>query len=173
MERFRDIDFWKTRYTVRTNVNSSRRVAFGVTLSGGDQILFIANPFLGSQTDYTLTMTVRPVTRLQSDLRVTSSRFTEPVTDAERFDVKIFRAVTTYQFTDRLVLRNITQYDSQFKRFDFNILGTYRVNAGTVFYLGYDDHYQQGNQIGELFTTPAWQQTNRAIFTKLQYLFRY
>jgi hypothetical protein len=173
MERFGGIDFWKTRYTLRTNVNSSRRVAFGVTLNLGDQILYTDDPFLGSQTDSTLTVTLRPFSRLQSDLRLTSSQFTDP-TDAERFDVKIFRAVTTYQFTDRLVIRNITQYDSQYERLDFNLLGTYRVNAGTVFYLGYDDHLEQEGAAGDpIFTTSDWQRTNRAVFTKLQYLFRY
>ena len=51
---------------------------------------------------------------------------------------------------------------------------SYRVNAGTVFFVGYDDHYRQGNQIDErLFPTSAMLRTNRAVFTKLQYLFRY
>ena len=46
--------------------------------------------------------------------------------------------------------------------------------VGTVFFVGYDDHYRQGNQIDErLFPTDAMLRTNRALFTKLQYLFRY
>ena len=43
-----------------------------------------------------------------------------------------------------------------------------------LFYLGYDDRYKQGRLISEtLFPTPQYERTNRAIFTKLQYLFRY
>ncbi|SVA76418.1 uncharacterized protein METZ01_LOCUS129272, partial [marine metagenome] len=65
-----------------------------------------------------------------------------------------------------------------------NLLLTYRVNSGTVFYVGYDDHYQQGDLIedasgnaaylgnSEFFTTDLLR-TNRAFFTKISYLFRY
>ena len=48
------------------------------------------------------------------------------------------------------------------------------MNAGTVFFVGYDVHYQQGGLVDErLFPTTAFLRTNRAVFTKLQYLFRY
>ena len=46
--------------------------------------------------------------------------------------------------------------------------------ACALFYLGYDDRYKQGRLISEtLFPTTEYERTNRAIFTKLQYLFRY
>ena len=60
--------------------------------------------------------------------------------DGEIFDVKIFRAQSSYQFTDRLVLRNISEYNTYDKTLDLNFLAAYRVNSGTVFYIGYDDH---------------------------------
>ena len=79
--------------------------------------------------------------------------------------------------------RNISEFDSLYKKLDFNLLATYRVDAGTVFFLGYDDHYQQadliqgdlqGNGINEqLFFRGNLQRTNRAMFVKLQYLLRY
>jgi hypothetical protein len=88
--------------------------------------------------------------------------------------VKIYRALTTYQFTDRLTARNITEINSYTGSLGINLLATYRVNAGTVFYVGYDDRYQQGDKFETLrFPTARYQRTNRAIFTKLQYLFRY
>jgi len=100
------------------------------------------------------------------------------------FDVKILRALSTYQFTDRFLLRNITEYNTFDKRLGLNLLFTYRVNAGTAFYIGYDDHYRQGDLIfddlnGDGYTeqvfpaVTALQRTNRALFTKFQYLFRY
>jgi hypothetical protein len=49
-----------------------------------------------------------------------------------------------------------------------------RVSAGTVFFLGFDTRYRHGDQINSaVFPTDAYMRTNRAIFTKLQYLFRY
>jgi hypothetical protein len=54
------------------------------------------------------------------------------------------------------------------------VLLTYRVNAGTVFYLGFDTRYRHGDRINaSAFPPDIYMRTNRAVFTKLQYLFRY
>ncbi len=55
-------------------------------------------------------------------------------------------------------------------------LATYRVNSGTAFYIGYDDHYQQYDRFYDdqvNIIDRGYLQTNRAVFTKIQYLFRY
>ena len=99
------------------------------------------------------------------------------------FNVNIFRALTTYQFTDRFLLRNISEFNTFDTTFGLNLLFTYRVNSGTVFYVGYDDRFQQADHIerdldgdgidDRLFQTTATKRTNRAFFLKFQYLFRY
>ena len=43
-----------------------------------------------------------------------TSRFVDTLSDTEEFDVKIWRTFTTYQFTDRLLVRNIS--DVQYVR---------------------------------------------------------
>jgi hypothetical protein len=155
-------------------VNTSRRVGVGFSYWEGDQIRFIENPFLGADRQLNLLLSVRPFSRLQSEINLNTSRFTDVRTDTQVFDVKILRTRTTYQFTDRLLLRNIVEYDTFEKTLGGNVLASYRVNAGTVFFVGYDDHYRQGARIDErLFPTTAMLRTNRAVFTKLQYLFRY
>ena len=66
-----------------------------------------------------------------------------------------------------------TEYNSFAKTLALNFLVTYRINALTVFYAGYDDHYQQTEQIyDEFFPGTELRRTNHAIFTKLQHLFR-
>lgn len=178
MERFGGTDFWKTNFSLFGQVASSRRFSIGGGFQPGDQISYdFANPelsFLGRGITYRVFMNLRPISRLQSQVNVNGSSLTDPRTDRQIFDVKIVRAQTTYQFTPRFLLRNILEYNTLAKTFAGNLLLTYRVNAGTVFYLGYDDHYQQGDHIDPLlFPYERWQRTNRAIFTKLQYLFRY
>ena len=131
-------------------------------------------------------MTFRPVSRFQSEINLSTSRLTDPRNGDELvFDVKILRALSTYQFTDRLLFRNIAEYNTFDKTVGLNFLLTYRVNAGTAFYIGYDDRYQQADHIvgddvdGDgvpdfLFPeNTTLQPTNRAVFTKIQYLFRY
>lgn len=72
------------------------------------------------------------------------------------------------------MMRYILEHNTDAKTVSNNILLTYRVNTGTVFFLGYDDRYQQGDLIEDAsFLTRRYEPTNRAIFTKISYLFRY
>jgi hypothetical protein len=180
MELYRDIDFHKTSWSVSGSVNTSQKVLFSANFTSSDEIRFSENPsenpFLGRLIEYGVTATFRPHSRLQSVLKLDGNRFRDPVNHAREFHVTIMRSTTTYQFTPRLLVRNITELnaglDSDHTLFA-NILATYRVNSGTVFYIGYDDRYQAGNTFNaRLFLDPTYRRTNRAIFTKIQYLFR-
>jgi hypothetical protein len=182
MERWSDIDFHKTSLSVRGRVNTSRRYNFGASFDIGDEIYYDGD-ILGHQLGWGVNGQVRPTDALAVGLNFDARRLTLPDQgDTEVFDVKIVRAQTTWQLTDRLGLRNITEYNTEDETFDFNVLFNYRVNAGTVFYVGYDDHYQQGDLIlgdgdgdgleEQLYYTGKLRRTNRAIFAKFQYLFR-
>lgn len=174
MERFAGVPFRKTRVSIGGGANASRRIGFGAFFNAGDEIRFVADPFLGRGSSLTTFANIRPFSRLQSEINFTSSRLIDPRTDTEVFDVKLYRAQTVYQFTSRLLARNIVEYNNFAKTLGVNVLLTYRVNAGTVFYLGFDDRHREGTAIDRrLFLTPDYQRTNRAIFTKFQYLFRY
>jgi hypothetical protein len=185
MERFGGIDFEKTRYFFGGDINTSRRYEIGVNVNGGDEIFYDEEaPFLGREAGLGLNLTLRPVSSLQARFSLDTSRFVDTAGgDREMFDIKVLRAQITYQATRELAFRNISQWDTYDKTFDLNLLATYRVNAGTVFYAGYDDHHRQGDHIqGDpdrdgidqpLFSTTRLRRTNRAVFVKLQYLFRY
>ena len=149
LERFGGIDFEKTRYNTFTTVSTSTRYAFGVGYNGGDQIFFDEeNPYLGYDRGFNVFVNARVFPRLSSNINLNTNRFTDPRNgDQLVFDVKIFRALTTYQFTDRFLVRNITEFNTLDETVGLNFLFTYRVNAGTVFYVGYDDRYQQADQI--------------------------
>ncbi|MDX1567769.1 MAG: DUF5916 domain-containing protein, partial [Longimicrobiales bacterium] len=183
MERFGGIDFETQGFFVRGNVNTSRSFSFGGSFGMGEQIRYTSTPFLGDQVRWNVNTTLRPYSRLTSNLSFESSTLTDPRNDDEEvFDVQIARAQSTFQFTDRLLLRNITEYNTYDETFDLNLLVTYRVNAGTVFYVGYDDHYMQADLIEgdingdgideQLFYESDLRRTNRALFAKVQYLFR-
>jgi hypothetical protein len=174
MERYGGINFLKTRYFFGAGINTSRKISFGGFMNAGDQIRYVTDPFLGSGKGYNAFATVRPLSRLQSQISLNTSRFVDPLGNIVVFDIKILRALTTYQFTDRLLVRNIIDRNDYDKTLGVNMLVTYRVNAGTVFYAGYDDHYQQADRINaDLLPMTGLYGTNRAVFTKLQVLFRY
>ena len=178
MERFAGINFFKTRYSAGGFVNASRRVGVGGFFNWGDQIRFSNQPFLGDGSSMNVFLNVRPSSRFQADLNINSSRLVDPSTMQDVFDVKIYRASSTYQFSERLLLRNITEFNTFDRTLGANLLLTYRVNSGTVFFIGYDDRYQQGDLIFDddddpLFFTTDFERTNRAFFMKISYLFRY
>ena len=155
-------------------MNASRRFGVGGYWSGGDQVRYVTDPYLGRGANAQVFANLRPFSRLQSQININTSRLVDPQTGDEVFSVRLYRAQTSYQFTGRLVARNILEYNNFAKTLGVNLLLTYRVNSGTAFYVGYDDRYQQGDAISStLFPTAAYQRTNRALFAKLQYLFRY
>lgn len=174
MERYGGIAFDKTRYSFGGRSNSSRRISFRGEVSLGDQIRYVVDPFLGRARNLNASMTLRPASRLRTRIDLDTSRLGDPRDGSEVYTVKILRAQTNYQFSDRLMVRNITDFNSYDETVGLNVLFTYRINSGTAFFAGYDDRYQQAETI-ENYAQPGtgYQPTNRAVFMKLQYLFRY
>ena len=185
MERYGGIDFHKRAVSVGGQIATSRRFAVGGYYRRGDEVKYDDSPYLGRGGSGSFFAAVRPASRFQSELNLSVSDFIDLRNGVDTiFDVKILRTLSTYQFTDRFLLRNIAEYNTFDRKFGMNWLLTYRVNAGTAFYVGYDDHYQQADRLygdldgdgfeDQLFPSlTTMQQTNRAIFTKVQYLFRY
>lgn len=173
-ERFRGVNFDKTRVTFAGTILTSRKVLLRADASFGDEIRFTATPYLGRATVFNATVTLRPTARFQSLVTIQTTHFTDVRVNRTDFDVKIVRALSTYQFTPRLLVRNIAEFNTLNKTYGLNILGTYRVNAGTAVLVGYDDRYRQGPQLNaRLFPEAEYQRTNRAVFAKVQYLYRY
>jgi len=174
MERYRGVNFHKKRFRINNSINSSRRFSVFYSFNWGDQVRFVENPFLGRFFDYNLGFTLRPTSRLNTRLDINTSRFRNTTTDLPEFNVKILRKLTTYQFTDRFLVRNILEHNTDSGAVGINVLLTYRVNAGTVFYIGYDDRLKEVTNFNdERFLVTELQRQRRAFFTKFQYLFRY
>ena len=120
LERYGGIDFWKWNQGIDFDINASRRVALVGSLSWGESIRYGGMPFLGRGRLGSLTAIFRPVSRLQSQLNVELSRLEDPRTSTLVFDIQVLRALTTFQFTERLLLRNILEHNS----FDRRSTGT-------------------------------------------------
>ncbi len=178
LERFGGIDFRKTGYSF-FGIVSGRILSIVGGFNGGDGVFFGESPFLGRSTNtnisfFNISFFLRPTSRLRTEFRALFSRFVNPADDAEIFDVKIYRWRANYQFTDRLLLRHILEHNTFDGKLGNNLLLTYRINTGTVFFLGYDDRYQRGFEVEPtFFPTSHLERTNRAFFTKISYLFRY
>ena len=173
LERYEEIDFRKNGYGF-FGVVSGRVLSIVGGINWGDGVFYSASPFLGRSTTGNFLVRWNATSRLRTELTGVFSAFDNPIEGTEIFNVKIFRARTTYQFTDRLLLRHIMEHNTLAVTLGNNVLLTYRINAGTVAHLGYDARYQQGRQIDSLlFPTAQLLRQNRAFFGKISYLFRY
>ena len=173
LERYGRIDFRKTGYGF-FGVMSARILSIYGGYNWGDGILYADDPYLGRSTVGNVNFRFQPTSRLRTEFNMVSSDFVNPLDGAGIFHVKIFRTRSTYQFTDRLLVRHIAEHNTQSVTVGNNVLFTYRINAGTVLFLGYDDRFQRGTRIDSLlFPFTSLQRTNRAFFGKLSYLFRY
>ena len=175
MERYNAVDFHKVRYSMGMGINTSRTVSIGGFTNWGDQIRYVTSPYLGKGRNGNVTLTLRPYSRLQSELNLTTSSFKDVRTNTQEFAIKIYRLLTTYQFTERLLLRNIVDYNNYDRTLGGNLLLTYRVNSGTALYVGYDDRYRSAFEFNSALYPgdEDYTRTSRAIFAKLQILFRY
>jgi len=174
LERFEGIDFRKTRFNFGGRIDTSRRVSLRGFIDVGDDVRYIVGSFLGKGQQANLTAAIRPFSRLLSEIDLNWSRFVDTRGGAESFNAKVWRVRTSYQLTDRLLMRSVFDFDDYDETLGGNFLLTYRVNAGTVFFVGYDDRYQRGGitGVGRL-PTSRLERTNQAVFTKLQVLLRY
>ena len=174
LERFREVDFKKTGYGFFSGISSRLFSLFGGYNWGHGILYDEVNPYRGQSVSGNVNFRVQPTSRLRTELRTVFSSFVDPFDGAEIYDVKILRGRTTYQFTDRLLLRHILEHNTWDLTVGNNVLMTYRINAGTVLFLGYDDRFRDGMKIDSvLFPMMAYQRTNRAFFGKVSYLFRY
>ena len=173
LERYEEIDFRKDGYGF-FGVVSGRVLSIVGGINWGDGVFYSTSPFLGRSTTGNFLVRWNATSRLRTELTGVYSAFDNPLEGTEVFNVQIFRTRTTYQFTDRLLLRHIMEHNTLAVTLGNNVLLTYRINAGTVAHLGYDARYQQGRQIdGLLFPTAQLLRRNRALFGKISYLFRY
>ena len=112
MERYREIDFEKTRWSASGTVNTNRKILFTADVNNGDQIRFIPNPFLGKPARLQHHGHLPAVFASAVGAEARRKPFTDPINHAQEFNVKIMRSTTTYQFTPRLLVRNITELNT-------------------------------------------------------------
>jgi hypothetical protein len=174
LERFEGVTFKRHNSRVGFNINTSRRFSIWVNWNAGTGIYYDGEPpYVGRSREGFISFTLRPNSRFETSLTNNISRMADLNTEEEIYDVRLYRLRTTYQFSDRFLLRNIVEYNSYYGKLGVNLMLTYRVNAGTVVFVGYDDRMRRGIDINdELYSDNQMRRTNQMFFAKISYLFR-
>ena len=122
---------------------------------------------------------------LSSDVLTDSMQYLSP-SARSIYNNHIARTKVNYQFTRRLSLRTIVDYNAVLpnsaifagvpsKRLAGDVLATYMVNPWTAVYVGYTDAYENQNIISGMLqrTSAPNVSTGRQFFAKVSYLFRF
>ena len=151
---------------IRTNTNFSEIISGGVDIMLGDFIYRGDSSFVGYGHEFDVNATVKFNSQFVVETTYEWDRLAERRGGSERFDGYIFRSKAIYQFTPRLFLRLITQYNSFDQEFEIDPLLSYKINPFTVFYVG------STVDIIDFKEPYGWTKTDRQFFIKFRYLWR-
>jgi hypothetical protein len=166
-ERFRDVLFKGIRRAVfQINTIPVKGVTLGLSGQFGKFIYRSQNPVMGQGYNLTATANFEPGSRVRSDFAFSYARLDGLETEATFYNGYIVRNITTLQFTRKLFLRAIFQYNSFSNSFNVYPLISYKFNAFTMVCAGMTQDLQNYQDEDYMFRPVAHQ-----YFIKLQYLF--
>ena len=132
-------------------------------------------------------MIIRPITPLEVDNTYILERLTSREDNTSIFNNHIIRSKWNWQFTPRLAVRTIFQYNTILpnqvltslkptKQFNADFLVSYIVNPWTALYIGYNSDRQNINLVptstgAQLLRTNRFLNDGRQFFVKFSYFF--
>ena len=166
-ERFSDIMFKGVQRTY-LYVNSSpvKGLTFSLEMQSGKYIYRSSVPELGKGYDIGSSVQFEPGSRLKTGFSFSLAKLDDLETGEEFYQGYILRNSTTFQFTRKLFLRNIIQYNSFSDTFCVYPLVSYKFNAFTMFCAGVTCDMKDYQEDAYSFRP-----TKNQYFIKLQYLF--
>ncbi len=154
------------RWIVGLNTNPTSSISFSLNAQLGRFIYRADQPAIGRGHNISAELTVNPTDKLSVTVDYSRSRLSNVVGGELLFDGYISRVVGVYQFSNKIFVRLIGQYDEFQKQLEIDPLFSYRLNAFTIFYAGTTHSFDN-------FEEPyGFVQTGREFFVKLQYLWR-
>jgi hypothetical protein len=167
-ETFRGVEFdGMHRWFVFGRTTPIEELTAGAVLSFGDAIARnLEVPVLAREMSLELFGTIRPVDRVSIEPSFNYARLEDEETGEEIFSGYILRTRTNLNFSRRLFMRLVLQYNDFADQFNAEPLVTYRINPFTLVYVG-------STQVWEDFAEQeVFAQTSRQYFAKVQYLFQ-
>lgn len=169
LSREYDYRFGVVDYTV----NTFKRVAINGRLQVGQAVNFNpAAPQVGEHIDSSLTVTLKPDAKLNSEFIFLKSRLTSYGGGEELFDQGVVRNRTNYQFTREHAARSIVEYNTLTRRLGVSLLYTFLPRPNTAVYAGYGDRLLNDLDPVTHARVHGFQRERRTVFLKLSHNFR-
>jgi hypothetical protein len=167
-ERFRDVLFTGVNRSIfMAETTPLKGVTVSLSGSAGRYIRRSSVPEPGKGFDLETGLSLEPTSWLKTSFSWSTARLESIAGDEEFYNGHIFRNVTTVQFTRKLFIRAIGQYNTFSNSFNVYPLVSYKFNAFTMFCAGMTQDYLEYN----LDESNMYRTTGHQYFIKLQYLF--
>jgi hypothetical protein len=167
-ERFRNVLFkGVNRSTFLVETTPIKGVTTSFSGSVGKYIRRSEVPELGRGYNLETALSLEPTSWLKTSFSWSTARLESIASGDEFYNGHIYRNVTTVQFTRKLFIRAIGEYNTFSESFNIYPLVSYKFNAFTMFCAGMTQDYQE-YIINE---SNIYRPTGHQYFVKLQYLF--
>ncbi len=172
-ERFKDVLVEGIRrFEANLHTYAGEILSGGIYVRRGRSVVRNVDvPYLGHEKLFEAWGTLKPSSRLKATFNLSYAGMDSTASGHEVYSGYVFRNNLSYQFSKRLFLRLVTQYDDFDRRLEVDPLLSYKINPFTVFYLGSTHDLQKFNGEGHGGDT-GYRRTDRQFFAKIQYLFR-
>jgi len=173
-EVFLDEKFKTSGLRIRTRSQFTKQFFFDLFYNYGKKIRYISNPYQGSGSDASATVTYLPSEKLHLSLSLIYSDFFRDSDSAKEHDYTIIRSRNTYQVNKYLFFRGIVEYNSFHKRLMTDFLASFTYIPGTVIHIGYGSLYEKIKwEEGEYRDSNRFLETKMGFFFKASYLWRF
>jgi hypothetical protein len=166
-ERFREVLFKGiNRVTFMVESTPVKGITISVSGQAGKFIYRTSSPVIGKGYDLNVSVDLEPMSRLKTSFTGSLAELNDSELNTEFYNGYILRNITTFQFTKKLFIRDILQYNSFSKTFSIYPLISYKFNPFTMFCAGMTQDLMDYNQPDYSYKNVGYQ-----YFVKLQYLF--
>lgn len=173
-ETWRGAQYQKNNFGLFVSNDLSKYISGGLFFIMGESLFYdmdhLSDPedrddsFLGWKYLLSVQADIKPTSNLSIELSTNWENFRKSMNGEEVYDIWLLRGKVNYQISSSLFIRTIAQSNTRDKTLSLNALFGYVPSAGTVFYLGYNEDLQLGDDPHSI---------GRTIFAKFAYHWQY
>ncbi len=152
----------------------TKQVGLQLVYIYSNKIRYVSEPYQGQGHDASISVALLPSEKFHIDLSLTYSDFIRKSTQEREYDYLISRGKITYQTNKYLFFRAVLEHNSFRETLLTDFLASFTYIPGTVIHLGYRSLYERiWWEEGRYDPTDRFQETQRGLFFKASYLWRF
>jgi hypothetical protein len=161
-------------YLANLDINTFKRFSLSNDFEIGTGVNFNpSRPEIGKLLNITFTLTVRPISQINSEILWIKSSLKSRTNDDKLFSQDILRNRTVYQFNRFNSVRSIVEYDTLQRSLGLSFLYAFTPSPNKSIYIGYNDLLFNGIEPLDGTRRNGFTRQGRGLFAKFSYNFRF